>query len=106
LFKKGEIICMCKSMQLDGLNSNFFWPQRDYSFWIENNNVLLLIRTLSTEACKSYEISTELLFQIEKKNRSRCSHWPDINHTLEWNLHTLCFKQGGNVLIILYGVTS
>jgi hypothetical protein len=24
LFKKGEIICMCKSMQLDGLNSNFF----------------------------------------------------------------------------------
>jgi hypothetical protein len=83
-----------KFIQSHGPHSNLFWSQRDDYCWIEDCNVLLVIHTPSTETGQTYKMLPELLFQIVKKHRSRCSHRWDINHTHEctWNGTYICFR--------------
>jgi hypothetical protein len=41
-----------------------------------------------------FQMLLELLSQIEKKHRSRCTYWSDINHTHEctWNGTYICLR--------------
>jgi hypothetical protein len=56
-------------VQLHGPNSNFFCPQSDDCCWIEDENVLFVIPSPSTETGQTCKMLPELLSLIEKKLR-------------------------------------